>query len=65
MGYFSLNGDADFAITIRTLTTFDDIAELQAGAGIVYDSDPTSEYQECKNKRQALIETLKKSAEEC
>ena len=65
VGYFSLNGDADFAITIRTLTTFDDIAELQAGAGIVYDSDPTSEYQECKNKRQALIETLKKSAEEC
>lgn len=64
VGYFSLNGDADFAITIRTLTTYDNKAELQAGAGIVYDSNPTMEYQECRNKRQALIETLKKSAEE-
>lgn len=65
VGYFSLNGDADFAITIRTLTTYDNKAELQAGAGIVYDSDPKMEYQECRNKRQALIETLKKSAGEC
>ncbi len=64
VGYFSLNGDADFAITIRTLTTYDDRAEIQAGAGIVYDSDSSKEYTECENKRQALLETLKQSAQE-
>lgn len=64
VGYFSLNGNADFAITIRTLTTYDNRAEIQAGAGIVYDSIATSEYEECKKKRQALIESLKLSASE-
>ncbi|MDO5825705.1 MAG: anthranilate synthase component I family protein, partial [Methanosphaera sp.] len=64
VGYFSLNGDADFAITIRTLTTFDNRAEIQAGAGIVYDSDPEKEYEECRNKRRALLETLKISTQE-
>lgn len=64
VGYFSLNGNADFAITIRTLTTFNQRAEIQAGAGIVYDSDPTSEYEECKRKREALIEALRESGYE-
>lgn len=64
VGYFSLNGNADFAITIRTLTTFEDRAEVQAGAGIVYDSKPTSEFNECRRKRQALIEALKESGSE-
>ena len=64
VGYFSLNGNADFAITIRTLTTYDTRAEIQAGAGIVYDSNTSKEYEESKNKRQALIETLKISAQE-
>ena len=61
VGYFSLNGNADFAITIRTLTTYGERAEIQAGAGIVYDSIPTSEYEECKRKRQALVQALEES----
>ena len=61
VGYFSLNGNADFAITIRTITTYNNRAEIQAGAGIVYDSNPTSEYEECRRKKAALIESLEKS----
>jgi len=57
VGYFSLNGNADFAITIRTLTTYGDRAEIQAGAGIVYDSIPENEFQ-------ALLEALSQSGEE-
>ena len=64
VGYFSLNGNADFAITIRTLTTYGERAEIQAGAGIVYDSSPTSEYKEKKRKRQALIQALEESGTE-
>ncbi|MBE6494769.1 MAG: anthranilate synthase component I [Methanosphaera stadtmanae] len=64
VGYFSLNGNADFAITIRTLTTYGDRAEIQAGAGIVYDSLPENEFQECENKKQALLEALSQSGEE-
>ena len=64
VGYFSLNGNADFAITIRTLTTYGQRAEIQAGAGIVYDSSPTSEYEECKRKRQALVQALEESGME-
>lgn len=64
VGYFSLNGNADFAITIRTLTTNDNRAEIQAGAGIVYDSIPQSEYEECRRKRQALFQALKESGSE-
>ena len=64
VGYFSLNGNADFAITIRTLTTNDKRAEIQAGAGIVYDSIPQSEYEECRRKRQALFQALKESGSE-
>lgn len=64
VGYFSLNGNADFAITIRTLTTNDNRAEIQAGAGIVYDSIPQSEYEECRRKRQALFQALKETGSE-
>lgn len=64
VGYFSLNGNADFAITIRTLITNDNRAEIQAGAGIVYDSIPQSEYEECRRKRQALFQALKESGSE-
>lgn len=64
VGYFSANGNADFAITIRTLTTNEERAEIQAGAGIVYDSVPTSEYEECRRKRQALVQALEESGSE-
>lgn len=64
VGYFSLNGNADFAITIRTLTTNKERAEIQAGAGIVYDSIPKSEYEECRRKRQAIVQALQESGSE-
>ena len=58
LGYFSLNGNADFAIVIRTLVCNGDKARIQAGAGIVHDSVPENEYMECKNKAQAVIKAL-------
>jgi len=58
LGYFSLNGNADFAIVIRTLICKGNRAKLQAGAGIVYDSIPENEYFECENKAQALVKAL-------
>ncbi|HII83837.1 MAG TPA: anthranilate synthase component I [Methanobacterium subterraneum] len=63
VGYFSLNGNADFAITIRTLVCDGDRGKIQAGAGIVHDSVPTSEYLECENKAQALLSALNMSGE--
>jgi anthranilate synthase, component I (EC 4.1.3.27) len=59
VGYFSLNGNADFAITIRTMVCDGDNAKIQAGAGIVYDSIPEKEYLEGKNKACALVDALK------
>jgi anthranilate synthase component 1 len=58
VGYFSLNGNADFAITIRTMVCEDNQAKIQAGAGIVHDSIPENEYYECENKASALINAL-------
>lgn len=58
-GYFSLNGNADFAITIRTMVCDGDQAKIQAGAGIVHDSVPEKEYFECENKASALVDALK------
>jgi anthranilate synthase component 1 len=59
VGYFSLNGNADFAITIRTMVCDGDNAKIQAGAGIVHDSIPEKEYVEGKNKACALVDALK------
>jgi anthranilate synthase component 1 len=58
VGYFSYNGNADFAITIRTLFADKDKAHIQAGAGIVADSVPEQEWVETENKAQALIKAL-------
>jgi anthranilate synthase component 1 len=55
VGYFSFNGQMDTCIVIRTIVMRGDRCALQAGAGIVADSDPTSEYQETMNKARALI----------
>ena len=46
VGYFGFNGAMDTAITIRTMVIKDDIAYIQAGGGVVADSDPEMEYQE-------------------
>ena len=58
VGYFTLNGDADFAITIRTLSIRNGFATVQAGGGIVADSQPDFEYQECINKASAPLLAL-------
>jgi anthranilate synthase component 1 len=58
IGYFSFNGNCDFAIAIRTLVANRQKAYVQAGAGIVYDSVPEKEYQETENKMQALMKAL-------
>jgi anthranilate synthase component 1 len=58
IGYFSYNGNADFAITIRTLIANGDKAHIQVGAGIVADSDPENEWYETEHKAQALIKAL-------
>ena len=57
-GYIDFSGDMDFCITIRTMIKKANKVYLQAGAGIVADSVPKSEYQECCNKVMALAKTL-------
>jgi anthranilate synthase component 1 len=64
VGYFSYNGNADFAITIRTLVANGDKAYIQVGAGIVADSDPEREWYETEHKAQALIKALQVSGSE-
>ena len=58
LGYFSLRGDADFAITIRTVSLRNGVATVQAGGGIVADSQPEFEYQECISKASAPLLAL-------
>ena len=58
VGYFSYDGNMDTAIAIRTIVLKDNLAILQAGAGIVADSDPESEHNECLAKMGALIKAL-------
>ncbi len=58
VGYFSYNGNSDFAITIRTLFADKDNACIQAGAGIVADSVPEREWFETEHKAGALIKAL-------
>lgn len=57
-GYIDFSGNMDFCITIRTMIKKGDRVYLQAGAGIVADSVPEKEYQECCNKVMALAKTL-------
>ena len=63
VGYFSLSGDLDQCIAIRTIVRRDGIYYLQAGAGIVADSIPAQEYLETTNKIAALKEALRQSEE--
>jgi anthranilate synthase component I len=55
VGYFSAAGEMDTAIVLRTALVKDGMMYVQAGAGIVADSDPKSEQQECVNKAKALF----------
>ena len=58
VGYFGLAGDADLAIAIRTATIVGGVARVQAGAGLVADSDPESEHRESQNKAAAPLRAV-------
>jgi anthranilate synthase component 1 len=58
VGYFDFAGDADLAIAIRTATIVGGLARVQAGAGLVADSDPESEYRESQNKAAAPLRAV-------
>ncbi len=58
VGYFSFSGNMDLAIAIRTLVIKDGKVHLQAGAGIVADSDPATEWQETVNKGMAVMRAV-------
>jgi anthranilate synthase component 1 len=58
VGYFSYSGNLDSCIAIRTILVKDGWAAVQAGAGIVADSDPRKEYQETVNKSKALLKAI-------
>ena len=64
VGYFSFDGDLDTAIAIRTIILKDKIAYLQSGAGIVADSDPEMEHEECLAKMGALLKALEYAKEQ-
>jgi len=58
VGYFDFAGDADVAIAIRTALIQDGVARVQAGAGLVADSDPMSEHLESVNKAAAPLRAV-------
>ncbi|MAW64469.1 MAG: anthranilate synthase component I [Acidobacteria bacterium] len=58
IGYVDFAGNLDCCITIRTIVIQDGIAHVQAGAGIVADSDPTAEFDETRAKAAALLRAL-------
>jgi anthranilate synthase component 1 len=58
VGYLDFSGNLDTAITIRTMVIAGGRASVQAGAGIVADSDPDDEDLECRNKAAALLATV-------
>ncbi len=60
-GYFSAGGDMDMCIALRTAVVKDEKLYIQAGGGIVYDSDPEAEYQETVNKAKAIRAAAKEA----
>ncbi len=58
VGYFSFSGNMDTCINIRTILVKGKKAFIQAGAGIVADSVPKKEYEECLNKAKAMIKAI-------
>jgi anthranilate/para-aminobenzoate synthase component I len=61
LGYIGFSGNMDLNIIIRTFVMRDGRAYVQAGAGIVADSDPEREYDETLKKAEALIRTLERT----
>ncbi|MDG5790174.1 anthranilate synthase component I family protein [Evansella sp. AB-P1] len=64
MGWIGFDGDMELNITIRTMIALDGIAHVQAGAGIVIDSDPKAEFKESLKKAKALWKAKEMSEEE-
>jgi anthranilate synthase component 1 len=58
VGYFDLQGSMDFCITIRTIVLRNGEALIQAGAGIVADSDPEKEWEEIRSKARILFRAI-------
>jgi anthranilate synthase component 1 len=58
VGYLDFAGNLDFCIAIRTITLRDGVAHVQAGAGIVADSNPAAEYEETRDKARALLQAI-------
>ncbi len=62
VGYLSWNGNMDTAIAIRTAVIKDNVLHIQAGAGVVYDSVPQSEWDETMNKGRAVFKAVEQAA---
>jgi anthranilate synthase component 1 len=62
VGYFAANGDMDMCIALRTAVLKDQKLYIQAGGGVVYDSDPEAEYQETVHKSNAIRRAAKDAA---
>lgn len=58
VGYLSAGGNLDAALAIRTAVISDGFIDIQAGAGVVYDSDPIKEYEETLHKARSLLEVF-------
>jgi anthranilate synthase component 1 len=61
VGHVGFNGDLDTCIALRTMVVKDGVAYVQAGGGVVADSDPTAEYQESCNKAAALLRAIEEA----
>jgi anthranilate synthase component I len=59
VGYFAAGGDMDICIALRTAVVKDGVLYIQAGGGVVFDSDPGAEYQESVNKSKALTQAAR------
>jgi len=62
-GYLAYDGHMDMALTLRTIVIANEQIHIQAGAGVVYDSNPAAEYQECLNKAQAMLKAVRLAEE--
>jgi anthranilate synthase component 1 len=62
VGYLGFHGDMDLAIALRTALIKDRVLHMQAGAGIVADSDPASEWEETLNKARAVLRAAEMAA---
>ncbi|MFL2640383.1 MAG: anthranilate synthase component I [Dehalococcoidia bacterium] len=63
VGYFSHSGNMDMAICIRTVVMKDGVATVQAGAGLVYDSVPETEFEECLHKARGMMNAIDQAEE--